>query len=71
MECIDIISFVSLCEIIRQKILRDIWHNGEFVHNDAEDVLLLMGFLWRIEPDRDGEALAFVSSQVRTWKRLC
>ena len=23
---------------------------------DAEDVLLLMGFLWRIEPGRDGEA---------------
>jgi AcrR family transcriptional regulator len=25
---------------------------------DAEDVLLLMGFLWRIEPGRDGEARA-------------
>jgi hypothetical protein len=23
---------------------------------DAEDVLLLMGFLWRIEPGREGEA---------------
>jgi hypothetical protein len=25
---------------------------------DAEDVLLLMGFLWRIEPGRSGEARA-------------
>ena len=25
---------------------------------DAEDLLLLMGFLWRIEPGRDGEARA-------------
>ena len=25
---------------------------------DAEDVLLLMGFLWRIEPGREGEARA-------------
>ena len=25
---------------------------------DAEDVLLLMGFLWRIEPGRAGEARA-------------
>jgi AcrR family transcriptional regulator len=25
---------------------------------DAEDVLLLMGFLWRIEPGKDGEARA-------------
>jgi AcrR family transcriptional regulator len=40
-------------------LLRACKASGDIRHGvDAEDVLLLMGFLWRIEPGRDGEARA-------------